>query len=146
MLLSKLIHVSKRSPWWQRVLYVKHTQGPFWPNQWEKTLQCNVVSHWLGACTKWSLHKTLVMLNLTSGNIKNRLEFSMISQHWYNACSLVMANMPVSLLIQYHYCWWPGDTRTQGISNNGIDIVITEYSGLSTGGVNNFHISSKNIQ
>ena len=26
------------------------------PSQWEPTLQCNAVSHWLGACTKWSLH------------------------------------------------------------------------------------------
>ena len=25
------------------------------PNQWETTLQCNVVSHWLGAYTKWPL-------------------------------------------------------------------------------------------
>ena len=25
------------------------------PRQWETTLQCNVVSRWLGACTKWSL-------------------------------------------------------------------------------------------
>ena len=25
------------------------------PSQWEATLQRNVVSHWLGACTKWSL-------------------------------------------------------------------------------------------
>ena len=26
------------------------------PSQWETTLQYNVVSHWLGAFTKWSLH------------------------------------------------------------------------------------------
>ena len=26
------------------------------PSQWETTLQCNVVSHWLGACKKWSLY------------------------------------------------------------------------------------------
>ena len=26
------------------------------PRQWETTLQCNVVSHWLGACTEWSLY------------------------------------------------------------------------------------------
>ena len=26
------------------------------PSQWETTLHCNVVSHWLGACTKWSQH------------------------------------------------------------------------------------------
>ena len=25
------------------------------PSQWETTLQCNVVSHWLGAYTEWSL-------------------------------------------------------------------------------------------
>ena len=25
------------------------------PSQWETTLQCNVVSHWPGACTKWCL-------------------------------------------------------------------------------------------
>ena len=28
------------------------------PDQWEMTLQCNVVSHWLGAYTKRSLHLT----------------------------------------------------------------------------------------
>ena len=26
------------------------------PSQWETTLHCNVVSHWLGAYTKWSLN------------------------------------------------------------------------------------------
>ena len=26
------------------------------PSQWETTLHCNIVSHWLGAYTKWSLH------------------------------------------------------------------------------------------
>ena len=25
------------------------------PSQWETTLQCNVISHWLGAFTKWSM-------------------------------------------------------------------------------------------
>ena len=39
------------------------------PSQWETTLQCNGVSHWLGAYTKWSLDshpypwpKTLIVL------------------------------------------------------------------------------------
>ena len=27
------------------------------PSQWETTLHCNVVSHWLGAFTKWTLIK-----------------------------------------------------------------------------------------
>ena len=26
------------------------------PSQWETMLLCNIVPHWLGACTKWSLH------------------------------------------------------------------------------------------
>ena len=26
------------------------------PSQWETTLHCNIISHWLGAYTKWSLH------------------------------------------------------------------------------------------
>ena len=26
------------------------------PSQWEMTLHCNVISHWLGTYTKWSLH------------------------------------------------------------------------------------------
>ena len=29
------------------------------PSQWETTLQCNVVSHWLGAYTEWSLYANL---------------------------------------------------------------------------------------
>ena len=29
------------------------------PSQWETTLHCNVVSHWLRAFTKWSLHAVL---------------------------------------------------------------------------------------
>ena len=29
------------------------------PSQWETTLQCNIVSHWLGAYTKWSLQTRL---------------------------------------------------------------------------------------
>ena len=30
-----------------------------------------------------------------------------------------------------HGCWWPGDTRSQVISNHGIDLVLPEYAPLS---------------
>ena len=30
------------------------------PYQWETTLQCNLVSHWLGAYTKWSLVMSII--------------------------------------------------------------------------------------
>ena len=42
---------NKSPPW--RVLCRNHFVHA--PNHWETTLHCNVVSHWLGACTKWSL-------------------------------------------------------------------------------------------
>ena len=28
---------------------------------------------------------------------------------------------------QYHGCWWPGSMQSQGISSNGIDLVLPEY-------------------
>ena len=31
---------------------------------------------------------------------------------------------------QYHGCWSPGDTRSQGINNHDIDIILKEYSHL----------------
>ena len=33
---------------------------------------------------------------------------------------------------QYRCCWCPGDTSRQGISCRGIDLVLPEYSDLST--------------
>ena len=33
---------------------------------------------------------------------------------------------------EYHYCWWPGDARYQGISIHGIDLTIPIYSSFST--------------
>ena len=34
--------------------------------------------------------------------------------------------------IQYcHCCWWYGNASSQGICSNGIELVITEYSGFS---------------
>ena len=32
------------------------------PNQCETMLHCNIVSHWLDACTKWSLHISITRL------------------------------------------------------------------------------------
>ena len=34
-------------------------------SQWETTLQCNVVSHWLDAYTKWSLHNECWVAKIT---------------------------------------------------------------------------------
>ena len=37
------------------ILRVTRGHFVYVPSQWETTLHCNVVSHWLGACTKWAL-------------------------------------------------------------------------------------------
>ena len=36
---------------WENINIFMHLQGSFWActSQWETTLQCNVISHWLGA-------------------------------------------------------------------------------------------------
>ena len=45
----------------RKVLHASESQGltlrTFYQNHWETTLQCIVVSHWLGAYTKWSVMK-----------------------------------------------------------------------------------------
>ena len=48
--------------YWQ-ITWIHYIQGsfcvciqPMTPSQWEAMLHCNVVFHWLGAYTKWSLY------------------------------------------------------------------------------------------
>ena len=45
------------------------------PSQWETMLQCNVVSHWLGACTKWSLC-----------SLSKRVSYIVRAEEVYNLC------------------------------------------------------------
>ena len=54
---------------------------------------------------------------------------------------------PFFLQSQYHGCWWPGDTKSQGISSHVIDLIIPQYSICSTRRVKShqsctLHISS----
>ena len=39
---------------------------------------------------------------------------------------------PPLLHNQYHFYWWPGNTRSQGKSCNGVDLILLEYSYYST--------------
>ena len=38
------------------------------PSQWEMTLHCNVISHWLDIYTKWSLGPNWWYINIGAGN------------------------------------------------------------------------------
>ena len=42
---------------WQQWVTMRRDHFLYALSQWETMLQCNVVSHWLSACTKWSLHE-----------------------------------------------------------------------------------------
>ena len=57
------------------------------PSQWEKTLHCNVVSHWLGAYTKYSL---LRVYTETNSHIKNRSQSKGIN--WINLIYITQAD------------------------------------------------------
>ena len=55
--LSPSIMLSKSIMWIKEKQTDRYTWGHFVyaSSQWEVTLQCNVVTHWLGTFTKWSL-------------------------------------------------------------------------------------------
>ena len=43
-------------------IYIRHIRDPsrYAPSQWETSLHCNDVSHWLGAYLDWSLHMRVI--------------------------------------------------------------------------------------
>ena len=73
-------HTMSRLAQWHTTEYVAqrlrvhaHTQRSFWActSQWEMVLQCNTISHWLGAYTEWSLltHANINLVpNLNNNN------------------------------------------------------------------------------
>ena len=55
------------------------------PSQWETTLQCNVISHWLGAYTKWflcdaSVNRYIIPGDIVSSNYSDVIMSSIASQ------------------------------------------------------------------
>ena len=61
---------------WKRFLHYRHFVASesinqlvifvYALNQWETTLQCTVVSHWLGAYTKWSLISLIMLQGISA--------------------------------------------------------------------------------
>ena len=52
------------------------------PSQWEATLQCNIVSHWLSACTKWSLDTKPQWTNWSQGRWQLRADSRSAPSQW----------------------------------------------------------------
>ena len=51
---------------------------------------------------------------------KNMFEFPTISQNWDDTGSSWRKTSSPASHSQYHGCWWPGDTWSQGIRGHGI--------------------------
>ena len=97
----------------KKYIYDFRVDSRFVPSQWGTLLLCNNISHWLGA----SLESTLVFYH-----------FSKLRRHRYME-SITMEDKDLLILqSQYHGCWCPGDTRSQGISSHGIELVWRDYS------------------
>ena len=60
------------------------------PSQWETTLHCNVVSHWLGAYTKWTLEWLTFADNISNERFGFCLKF-----HWSLLLSVQLTNSGV---------------------------------------------------
>ena len=58
------------------------------------------------------------------GNIKIQMHLFIIYQDWDGTDS----SNTFLFHGQYQGCWWPGDSRSQGISSNDIDLAVPEYS------------------
>ena len=59
-----------------------------------------------------------------SWNIKNFLSlYSILRWHMYLKSFLIKNKDLFILHIQYHSCWWLGDTRSKGICSHGIDLL-----------------------
>ena len=80
---------------------------------------------------------TPVLLNLFLGN-KNIFAFSyhFSTLRWHIFLTFILVGDKDWFIqhIQYDGCWWPSDTRRQGISSSGIDFILLEHSGFRTTG------------
>ena len=94
----------------------------------------NTMAGW--ETTVWDIGLTLWCWILFAKH-KNIIIF-MIILRWHNKLkSFLMEDKDLFILYsQYHGCWWPDDTQSQGIISHGSDLVCPKYSGFSTRGTN----------
>ena len=57
------------------------------------------------------------------------LTFSIIPRQWDGSVSWHPSSWKTRSRVKHHGRWWPGDTRSQGIGDYGIDLAVVEYSG-----------------
>ena len=102
MLGLKLIHVSKRGPEDKAIITTKVNQVRnnfvYAPSQWETTLPCNVVSHWLGAFTIWSLPSSVMHMKSLGLN-------SLAPERYSCTCKFVKFQTYIKERYLSHFKW-----------------------------------------
>ena len=57
------------------------------------------------------------------------LVFHFIPLHWKTVVEIYVHKRHIPVLLCHYYgCWWPGDTRSQGINSHGSGLVLIKYS------------------
>ena len=90
-----------------KILWLNQGSFQHVPNQWETTLHCNIISHWLGAYTKWSL----LNYKMTSHHftqrpkspLTNKLEDDLSSFNW-RPRSLTIFELPKTEEVSLSFC------------------------------------------
>ena len=85
----------------------------FAPSQWETTLHCNVVSHWLGAYTKWSLRGRQPVGLLSIGGLFSQSD----NAPWNNAnarCAVTVSPLAsISPRVRAYGCYMPSSAAAK---------------------------------
>ena len=96
---------------WERIFFIHHYEKihviadiirdhfMYAPSQWVTTLYCNVVSHWQGSYTKWSLHNLIKVIYFYHSNQCDG--WLHIMPRFYASCRMWQA---------YCLLWWHANT------------------------------------
>ena len=84
-------------------------------SQWERALDCNAASHWLGVYTEWSLwpDQQTWRRGVVQFHHNTKVLGRLILWCWGRG----ILEEPG----RYHGCWWLGNLRRQVISSHGIE-------------------------
>ena len=87
----------------QWALWTYRDQVSYALSQWQITLHCNIVSHWLGACTEGSLYSTHLIQSSTFVSIAGRIDCYL--NQWFKRywCFAPPGALVLIGLDQYHH-------------------------------------------
>ena len=75
-------------------------------SQWEMTLQCNVISHWLSPCPEWSL---ILLMSVMSMNLLYSFDMAYFQVGLDITSCILSIHSLFHVLVSQNGCWkiWP---------------------------------------